>query len=280
MNSDQLVGVGLRHPHYKQVMREQPPIGWFEVHSENFFHNGGPSMNALCEIRKNYPISLHGVGLSLGSEGSVLNEHLVRLKNLFKLVDPFLISEHLSWGYVGGVYMHDLLPVPYHEESLQLFSQNINRTQDFLDREILIENPSSYIEYGASNLEEADFLVTLCKNTGAKILLDINNIFVSCSNHGWDAKKYIDAIPTDLVKEIHLAGHSVKTIAPGEVLRIDTHDNAVCSEVWNLYDYAIKKFGPIHTLLEWDAQIPEFSVLMAEASKARTYLRGETYAGT
>ena len=278
MTSDQLIGIGLRHPHYKQVVREQPSIGWFEVHSENFFHKGGVSMAALCSIRQNYPISLHGVGLSLGSVDGLLNEHLTRLKDLIKLVDPFLVSEHLSWGYVGGVYMHDLLPVPYHKESLEVFAQNITRAQDFLGREILIENPSSYIEFNDSCLEEADFLANLCNKTGAKILLDVNNIFVSCSNHGWNAKKYIDAIPTHLVKEIHLAGHTIKNIAPEEIIRIDTHDNVVCKEVWELYAYALRKFGPVHTLLEWDAEIPALNVLIAEASKALVYLKEEIYA--
>lgn len=273
MNLNQLIGVGLRYQHYAQVIEERPSIGWFEVHSENFFHQGGPAINTLSIIREDYPISLHGVGLSLGSASGALKNHLIYLKELIALIDPFLVSEHLSWGYVDGVYLPDLLPVPYTKESLKIFAQNINLTQDFLKRELLIENPSSYLEYNITDMEEVDFLSSLCQITGAKLLLDINNIFVSCSNHGWDARSYIDKIPINLVKEIHLAGHSTRVIAPDHIIHIDTHDNNVCSEVWNLYEYAIKKFAPIYTLLEWDAKIPEFAVLQQESSKALAYLK-------
>lgn len=280
MNSDQLIGIGLRHPHYRQVLEELPFIGWFEVHSENFFSKGGPALDVLCAIRQHYPISLHGVGLSLGSAIGVDKDHLVRLKQLMKTINPFLVSEHLSWNCVDGIYLPDLLPVPYTQEGLDIFTNNVNVVQDFLGCEILIENPSSYIEYTASKIEEADFLTALCKRTGANILLDVNNVFVSCSNHGWNAQHYIDAIPCDLVKEIHLAGHSIKLIAPNEILRIDTHDHIVCQEVWDLYGYAIQKFGPMPTLLEWDAQIPALSFLIKEASKALHYFphKGVDYA--
>ncbi len=271
MTSNPLIGIGLRYPHYHQVLEELPPIGWFEVHSENYFRRGGPSINFLSKIRTYYPLSLHGVGLSLGSVESLDTNHLKRLKKLIDHTSPFLVSEHLSWSRVGGIYMPDLLPIPYNEEMLTIFCNNICQTQDFLGREILIENPSSYLEYTESDQEEVEFLTTLCKRSGAKILLDINNIFVSCSNHGWNAKKYIDAIPNDLVKEIHLAGHSIKTIAQDLNLRIDTHDENVCKEVWELYGDAIQKFGPLPTLLEWDAKIPDLDFLVREASKALDY---------
>jgi uncharacterized protein (UPF0276 family) len=272
MNMNPLIGIGLRHPHYQQVLEERPPVGWFEVHSENFFYAGGPALDMLSTIREHYPVSLHGVGLSLGSASGILQEHLTRLGQLVVNVEPFLISEHLSWSQVGGVHMPDLLPIPYTNESLDVFCRNLSIAQDFLGREMLIENPSSYIEFKTSHLEEVDFLVKLCQRTGAKILLDVNNVFVSCSNHGWDTKSYIDAIPANLVQEIHLAGHSIKTLTQGQILRVDTHDDYVCPAVWDLYGYAVKKFGAKPTLLEWDAQIPELAQLINEAAKAQAYL--------
>lgn len=272
MTLNPLIGIGLRHPHYKQVLEEHPPIGWFEVHSENFLTRGGNLSELIAKVSEHYPISLHGVGLSLGSAGGVSTDHLERLSNLINRVNPKFVSEHLSWGYVDGVYMPDLLPVPYTEESFNVFKQNILIAQDFLKREIFIENPSSYIEYKSSNKGESQFLVELCRATDAKILLDVNNIFVSCWNHGWNAKEYIDSIPLDLVKEIHIAGHSIKELPDNQTLRVDTHNNYVCDEVWALYDYAIQRFGPTPTLLEWDADIPSLDVLMDEASKCDAYL--------
>lgn len=278
MTSDQLIGVLLKTAHYKQFLEERPPIGWFEVHSENFFTEGGNGLANLTALSKLYPVSLHGIGLSLGSASGVQMLHLERLAKLIDLVNPKFVSEHLSWGYINGVYMHDLLPIPYTEESLKIFSRNITVVQEFLRREILIENPSSYIEYKASYKNEADFLVEICKITGAKILLDVNNIFVSSSNHAWDPKTYIDAIPQNLVKEIHIAGHSTKILSTDQILRIDTHDNYVCDEVWDLYSYAIQRFGPTHTLLEWDANIPTLDVLIQEVSKALIYLSAQSEA--
>jgi uncharacterized protein (UPF0276 family) len=269
--ANQLIGIGLRAPHYQEVIEKRPNIGWFEVHSENFFNLGGPTLSTLKAIREHYPISLHGVGLSLGSSSPIDKKHLEKLKILIKYIDPFLISEHLSWGEIQGIHLPDLLPVPYTLDSLHCLAQNIMIAQDYLKRELLIENPSSYLEYKESEFAEENFLVKLCKKTGAKILLDINNIFVSCSNHGWDAKKYIDAIPPALVKEIHLAGHSTKIISETQILKIDTHDDKVGEEVWALYQYALTKFGLIPTLIEWDAKIPEFEILLAEAVKAKNY---------
>lgn len=265
------IGVGLRYPHYQQVLEDNPPIDWFEVHSENFLYSGSPARGLLRQVREHYPISLHGVGLSLGSADGVCFEYLERLKSLMVDIQPFLMSEHLSWGKVGGVYLPDLLPVPYTTESLNIFTQNVEVTQDFLGRAILIENPSSYLEYGESNISEIDFLVMLCQKTGAKILLDVNNVFVSSHNHGWDPEQYIDAIPNGMVGEIHIAGHSTQEINGDKRLYIDTHDQEVCPGVWALYEKAVKKFGPIPTLLEWDAKIPELSVLMQESKKALQY---------
>jgi len=272
MTLNPFIGIGLRHPHYQKVLEDRPSIEWFEVHSENFFHNGGPTLNVLFKIREHYPISLHGIGLSLGSASGLDENHLSHLKKLINSVNPFLVSEHLSWNTINQFHLPDLLPIPYNQESFDVFAKNIIKTQDFLNREILIENPSSYLEYHSSDRDEAEFLVKLCQKTGAKILLDINNIFVSCSNHGWDAQKYIDKIPVDLVKEIHLAGHSSQEISPEKTLLIDTHNNSVCTEVWELYGYALQKLGTIPTLLEWDADIPSLDFLMKEASKALNYV--------
>ncbi len=270
--SDLFIGIGLRHPHQKQVLDEKPAVDWFEVHSENFFHQGGFSLHSLLSIRQHYPISLHGVGLSLGSVEGIKQYHLDRLKTLIDYVDPFLISEHLSWSGVGQTYLPDLLPIPYNKESFEIFCSNVSKTQDFLKREILIENPSSYFEYKISVQEEAAFLVELCQRTGAKILLDVNNIFVSCSNHNWDSAAYLEAIPNALIKEIHLAGHSIKQISEHNFLRIDTHDGTVCDEVWSLYKTAVQKFGKVPSLIEWDANIPPLTHLIAEAKKLLTVI--------
>ena len=272
MNSNQLIGIGARPLHYNEIITKQPSIGWLEIHSENYFSQGGKSLAVLWALIRSYPISLHGVGLSLGSAEGVSIKHLERLSNLINRIDPKLVSEHLSWGYVDGLYIPDLLPIPYTEESFNIFKHNILITQDFLKHKILIENPSSYIEYKSSNQDESKFLVDLCRATGAEILLDVNNIFVSCWNHGWNAKKYIDSIPVDLVKEIHIAGHSIKELPDNQTLRVDTHNNYVCNEVWDLYGYAIARFGPTPTLLEWDSDIPTLDVLIEEASKCEPYL--------
>lgn len=272
MTLNPLIGIGLRQPHYQQVLECKPKIGWFEVHSENFLYLDSPATKTLLEVRKSYPISLHGVGLSLGSAEGIESQHLYRLKNLISHVEPFMISEHLSWSMVGGNYLPDLLPIPYNHYTMQIFIKNISLAQDFLKRELMIENPSTYLEYRDSSWQEEDFLVTLCQITGAKILLDINNIYVSSVNHGWDAYKYLNTIPANLVGEIHLAGHTQRKIAEDQLLCIDTHDNFVCSEVWDLYAYAINKLGATHTLLEWDDKIPDFSILVNEATKAEQYL--------
>jgi hypothetical protein len=276
MTSNPLIGVGLRYPHYRQVLDELPSIGWFEVHSENFLAPGGSLADFLLKLRAHYPISLHGVGLSLGSADGLSIAYLERLRNLITRVQPQFVSEHLSWGYVDGVYMPDLLPVPYTEESFHVLKTNILLAEEVLKKEILIENPSSYIEYTVSQQSEVEFLVTLCQATGAKILLDVNNVYVSSWNHGWDAREYIDSIPENLVKEIHLAGHSIKELPNDQILRVDTHDRYVCEEVWTLYDYAIQRFGSTPTLLEWDADIPPLDVLVSEALNCERFLTGSS----
>lgn len=267
------VGVGLRLPHYQYVLDKTPSIGWFEVHSENFFMKGGPALQLLERICEKYPLSLHGVGLSLGSAERIDQDHLKHLKALIERFSPFLVSEHLSWSRVGGQYLPDLLPIPYTDEALEIFSNHIDETQNFLGREILIENPSSYLEYNMSTLTEPEFLSALCQKTGAKLLLDINNIYVSSVNHGWDPSFYLQNISPSLVSEIHLAGHSKKTFEDGSSLLIDTHSSHVCKEVWALYAEALQLGMGAPTLIEWDADIPDFEVLMGEARLAEGYLK-------
>lgn len=266
------VGVGLRAPHIESVCTDTPPVGWFEVHSENYFHVGTPACQRLISIRDQYPVSLHGIGLSLGSNNCLDYTHLGRLKNLIEIIQPCFVSEHLSWNRTQSVFLPDLFPVPYNKESFSVFSDNINRVQDYLQIPLCIENPSSYLEYHTSTEMEPTFLVKLAQSTGAGILLDVNNVYVSCMNHGWDPHEYLNAIPLNLVKEIHLAGHDKKTLASGKSILIDTHDRVVSEPVWSLYRETVQSLGPIPTLIEWDADLPDFKVLIEEHDKAANIL--------
>lgn len=273
------LGVGLRTPHYRQVLEKKPKIDWFEVHSENFFFKGGYLLKYLNEIRRDYQLSLHGIGLSLGSCDGIDYNHLKKVKSLIDRFDPFLVSDHLSWSGINGNFLPDLLPLPYNKESLDTFVRNIKIAQDFLGREILIENPSSYLEYKTSDMTEYDFLNEISARSGCKILLDVNNVYVSSFNHGWEARSYIENINKDSVKEIHLSGHSTKVLNDKESgktreLKIDTHDNYVCDEVWDLYKFAIERFGHISTLLEWDGNLPKnIEELLIEVRKAEYKLQ-------
>lgn len=269
MNKDApQIGIGLRHPHYHYVIEHPVPIDWFEVHSENFFQHGPPRKN-LEFIAEQYPISLHGVGLSLGAASRPSVAHLKRLRELIDAIKPIFVSEHLSWGKVNGRYLPDLLPVPYCQEALDIMVDNICFVQDFLGQLILIENPSSYLEYHLSTIPEPNFLLSLCQRSQAKLLLDVNNVYVSCHNHAWDAKAYIDACDSALIAEIHLAGHSETMLSDGSLLKLDTHDTNICDPVWDLYRYTISTKGSIPTLIEWDSNIPSIDVLINEARKAR-----------
>ncbi|MGF1708119.1 DUF692 domain-containing protein [Enterovibrio baiacu] len=261
------VGVGLRHPHHDHFEQESPDIGWLEVHSENFFQPDSDAFQALHSLQRRYPISCHGVGLSLGSTDPINVQHLQRLKHLVDAIDPLFISEHLSWSSVNGEYFNDLLPLPYTEEALDVFCANVDKTQDYLNRQILIENPSSYLSFNHSTLSEWDFLTEVSRRTGCGLLLDLNNIHVSAFNHGFDAQHYLGAIDPDSVKEIHLAGFTVNPLPEGEIW-IDTHSQPVSEPVWALYEQWISQHGPRHTLIEWDRDIPAPEVLLAEAAKA------------
>ena len=264
-------GIGLRAEHYDAVLEMRPPVGWLEVHSENYFGAGGKPLDYLERIRAHYPLSLHGVGLSVGSTDPLDRRHLAKLKNLIERLEPALVSEHLSWGSVGGRYFNDLLPLPYTDEALYHMIARVAQVQDVLGRPILIENPSSYLQYVESAIPEWEFLAVLAERTGCGVLLDVNNIYVSARNHGFDASAYLRAIPRHLVREIHLAGFTVNRFDGGEIL-IDTHNRPVWPAVWALYRQAVRRFGQIPTLIEWDTELPELAVLVDEARRADAIL--------
>ena len=260
-------GIGLRARHHDDLLRQRPDIGWLEAHSENYFADGGAQIDYLLQLRETYPLSLHGVGLSLGSTDALDREHLWRLKRLVHLSEPGLVSEHLCWGSVNGTFANDLLPLPYTEEALRHMIRRVGEIQDFLGRQILIENVSSYLQFECSEMPEWEFLAALAFESNCGVLLDVNNIYVSSRNHGFDARKFIAHVAPVGVSEIHLAGHTVKPLEHGEIL-IDTHSAPVCDAVWELYEFAIDRLGPVPTLIEWDAEIPALEVRMAEAARA------------
>ena len=260
-------GIGLRFPHHQDVIDQSPKVGWMEVHSENYFGGGHP-LRALEAARQSWPISLHGVGLSLGSADGVNSDHINRIKTLADRVDAGMISDHLSWSIGDGTYLGDLLPLPMTEEALDVVVSNVNRFQDGVARQVLVENPSSYLRYRHSTIPEWEFLCEVVKRTGCAVLLDINNVYVSASNHGWDALAYLKAIPASSVREIHLAGHSVR-----KGIRVDDHASPVCDAVWDLYRVALSHFGPVPTLIEWDNDLPPLARLVQEAHKAQSILQ-------
>ena len=264
-------GVGLRHPHMDDFISGTAEAAWVEIHSENFFADGGPRMAQLDHVRTQYPVSCHGVGLSLGTAEGIDTIHLKSLCALVQRVEPVLVSEHLSFSVVEGLYLNDLLPLPYTEEALSVVINNIDTVQTVLGRQILIENPSSYLKFVDSPLTEWDFLSQVCQRSGCGLLLDVNNIFVSAHNNDFDTATYLAGIPSDAVGEIHLAGHLVDGEGD-ERLLIDTHGDAVADRVWTLYQNALEKIGPRPTLIEWDTDIPDLEVLLKEAKTAQRYL--------
>ena len=260
-------GIGLRAPHVGYVKAQRPPVAWFEVHSENYFAEGGPAIASLERIRADYPLSLHGVGLSLGSTDPLSRAHLAKLASLIARVEPALVSEHLSWSGVGGRHFNDLLPLPCTDEAVAHVCSRVAEVQDILGRVIAVENVSSYVGFADSDIAEWEFVAAVVARTGCKLLLDVNNVYVNAVNHGFDAETYLAAMPGDAVAEIHLAGFDAR----GPCL-IDTHGARVAPEVWGLYRSAIERFGARPTLIEWDVDIPEFSVLETEALAATTIL--------
>jgi uncharacterized protein (UPF0276 family) len=265
-------GIGLRFPHHDQVLQQQPAVAWFEVHAENYF-GGGSARRVLERVRCDYPLSVHGVGLSLGSAEGLDAEHLRRIAELVRALEPGLVSEHLSWSLVGGRYLADLLPLPMTEEALDVVCRHVEQTQTALQRRILIENPSTYLQFSHSTIPEWEFMAAVAQRSGCGILCDVNNIYVSARNHGWDAQTYLDALPADAIGEIHLAGHALRTLDDGRVLCIDDHGARVAAEVWALYGQALRRFGAKPTLIEWDTDIPAFAVLLDEAAKATALMR-------
>ncbi|MCR4302542.1 MAG: DUF692 domain-containing protein [Sulfuricaulis sp.] len=260
-------GIGLRAEHYREVTDSLPPVGWLEAHSENYFGDGGTPLDYLERAREDYPISLHGVGLSLGSCDPLNRQHLEKLKSLIQRFEPGLVSDHLSWSSVDGSYFNDLLPLPYTEEALSLIAERVQQAQDYLGRELLIENPSSYLQYAHSTIPEWEFLAEVARIAGCGILLDINNIHVSATNHGYDPQQYLRAIPADKVREMHLAGFTVNHYPEGNIL-IDTHNAPVADDVWALYRQAVERLGSFPTLIEWDTDLPPLQVLLDEARQA------------
>ena len=265
-------GIGLRAEHYVEFIESRPAVGFIEAHSENYFGRGGRHLHYLMRARSRHAVSLHGVGLSIGSVDPLSEPHLQRLAELIAMVEPAMVSEHLCWSSVGGIFANDLLPLPYTEEALDHVVARVQQTQEHLKRSILLENVSSYIEYTASAMPEWEFLAEVAARSGCGILLDVNNIHVSAHNHGFDALQYLDAMPARAVREIHLAGFTTKLLAEGGSMLIDTHSAPVSQDVWALYQAALERFGPVATLIEWDADLPPLPTLVAEAAKANRML--------
>jgi len=260
-------GIGLRSPHHELLVRERPQVGWIEAHTENYFHDGGPQVRALEQARALYPLSLHGVGLGLGSADPIDREHLRRVQRAVERFEPALVSEHACWGHSGGEHFNDLLPLPLTEEAVRHLAGRVREVQDALGRQILVENLSSYLGFAASQLAEWEFLAALVQESGCALLLDVNNIYVNSVNLGLDAERYIAGVPRDAVREIHLAGHLRRQVGE-QVLLIDDHGSAVHPDVWRLYELALQRFGPVPTLIEWDTDVPALEVLVAQARLA------------
>jgi hypothetical protein len=260
-------GVGLRSPHHEAMLSQWPSVGWLEAHSENFFSRGGTHIDQLMSLRTHYPLSLHGVGLSLGSPDPIDRIHLQHLKGIVARFEPSLVSEHLSWSSAEGRFANDLLPMPYTDEAVRHMAERIDQVQNELGRQILVENVSSYVQFECSLLSESEFVASVVAEAHCGLLLDLNNIYVAASNHQFDPFAYLEAMPAQAIREIHLAGHSRIPFGAGEIL-IDTHSTHVCDEVWNLYAAATRRFGEIPTLIEWDSELPSLDVLVAEAQRA------------
>jgi uncharacterized protein (UPF0276 family) len=255
------------------VIRDRPDIGWFEAHTENYFADGGAAVEALTRIRDLYPVSLHGVGMSIGSIDPLDIDHLARTKRAVRRFEPVLVSEHLSWSSVEGRYANDLLPLPYTHEARRHVVSRVDQVQEYLGRQILIENVSSYLEFDCSEMSESMFLQEVASAAGCGILLDINNIYVAAQNHDFDPYAYLETISPSLVQEIHLAGHQQITLEGRSVL-IDTHGTRVSEPVWQLYRDALQRFGRVPALIEWDTDIPELTVLQQEAARATAISEG------
>jgi uncharacterized protein (UPF0276 family) len=265
-------GVGYKPQHYADIMADAGPVGWLEVHAENYMGDGGRPIAQLRHLAERFPISVHGVGLSIGSEGNLNSDHLARQKHLVDWLNPASFSEHLAWSTHDSHFYNDLLPLPYTEATLARVAAHIDQVQDTLGRRMLLENPSSYLAFAESTMSETDFLRDLVKRTGCGLLLDVNNVFVSATNLKTSPQAYIDDFPLDAVGEIHLGGHDEDEDETGAPLLIDSHGKAVVDPVWALLDYTLAKSGPKPLLIEWDTDVPEWSVLASETMRADTAL--------
>jgi uncharacterized protein (UPF0276 family) len=261
----------LRSTHHEALVLERPAVGWIEAHTENYFHDGGPAVRALEKARELYPLSLHGVGLGLGSTDELDRSHLANVRRAVDRFSPALVSEHACWGSYGGEHLNDLLPLPYTDEAVRHLSRRIEIVQHELGRQILIENLSCYLSFRSSRLNEWEFLGAIVEESGCGLLLDVNNAYVNSVNVGLDVHAFIERLPVGSVQEIHLAGHARRVIGDRELL-LDDHGSAVSEPVWQLYEYAIGRHGIVPTLIEWDTDIPELSVLVGEAARAQRTL--------
>ncbi len=267
-----LTGTSLKHEHLQSILADGIHGGFFEVHAENYMGAGGPPHDALTRIRHDYAVSLHGVCMSIGGPQPLDKIHLARFKALVERYEPALVSEHLAWSTHGKTYYNDLLPLPYTPATLARVAEHIDQVQEAIGRKLLLENPSTYVVFPESTLSETGFLRDLVRRTGCGLLLDVSNVFVSATNHGYSAADYIADFPLAQVGEIHLAGHAEQTDDEGDPLIIDSHDGPVADAVWKLFDLAIGRCGPIPTLVEWDSKIPDWSILKAEAAAAQAIL--------
>jgi len=271
-------GIGLRLPHIAEVVATRPSVGWLEIHPENFLANPHAT-ELLLELSLRYPISVHTVGVSTGSASGVDRAHLRRVRALIDKVNPILVSGHLAWSTHAGEYLNDLLPLPYNEETLQVLTDHIHEVQDGLGRAYLVENPSSYFGFRMSTMTEPEFLCELVRRTGCRLLCDVSNIHLSAHNMRYDALRYIDGLPADAIGEFHLGGFSIEPddANPGSELLVDTHSTAVSDAAWDLFEYAVRRFGPKPTLIEWDNDIPLFGKLLDQAALADSILAANNH---
>lgn len=265
-------GAGFKPQHFAAIASAPQPVGFFEIHAENYLGAGGRLHAQLTSLRERYPLSIHGVALNLGSCERLDACHLARVKELCDRYQPASFSEHLAWSSFRGTYLNDLLPIPYTEETLRIMIEHVDEVQEFLGRRLLLENPATYVRFAQSSIQETEFLCAIARVTGCGLLLDINNVFVAAANHGFGAQAYLDAFPLELVGEIHLAGHFKVAGGEGRTLLIDAHDSPVISEVLALFDSVTARTGPLPTLIEWDNDIPEWPVLREEVRAAQSRL--------
>jgi uncharacterized protein (UPF0276 family) len=267
-----LAGTSFKHEHLSAIVAEGAQRGFFEVHAENYMVAGGPRHRALEAIRRDYPVSLHGVCLSIGGERPLDRAHLARFQHLVERYEPALVSEHLAWSTHETTYFNDLLPLPYTEATLLRVCDHIDQVQEAIRRPMLLENPSTYVAFAESTMSETDFIRSVARRTGCGLLLDVNNVFVSATNHGFSALDYLSDFPLTGIGEIHLAGHAEQSDDEGDLLLIDSHDGPVADAVWKLFEIVVSRCGPVPTLVEWDGNIPDWPILKAEAAAAQKIL--------